>query len=152
MKCQSFEGSHFARDCRKSNDTCGTCAGNHRTKNCEATSPDQHRCANCQELGHAAWDQECPIYLKKARQYQSHIADARYRFYPECEDPSTWELDTDTDYQQNPTDQCVDHPQDHQADNYDEDRWETTRCKCRLPMVPCKPQPFPMGPPGGSQT
>ncbi|KIM56453.1 hypothetical protein SCLCIDRAFT_29592 [Scleroderma citrinum Foug A] len=73
-------------------------------------------------------------------------------FYPEHEDPSTWELDTDTDYQQNPTDQRVDHPQDHQVDNYDEDSWETTRHKRRLPMVPRKPRPFPMGPPGGSQT
>jgi len=56
MKCQSFEGSHFARDCTKLIDTCGTCAGNHRSKDCEVSSSDQRFCANCQEPGHAAWD------------------------------------------------------------------------------------------------
>ncbi|KIM67414.1 hypothetical protein SCLCIDRAFT_58163, partial [Scleroderma citrinum Foug A] len=91
MKCQSFEGSHFTRDCTKPDDTCSTCAGNHRTKECESTSLDQCRCTNCRKAGHAAWDQECPVYLEKARQYQSHIADAHYRFYPEKEDPLTWE-------------------------------------------------------------
>ena len=110
MKCQSFEGSHFARDCKKSDDTCGTCAGNHRTKECESTAPDQCCCANCQKAGHAAWDRECPVYLEKARRFQSHIADAHYRFYPEREDPSTWELDADTNHQWPPTDQHDNYP------------------------------------------
>ena len=125
MKCQSFEGSHFARDCKRTDDTCGTCAGNHRTKDCKSTSLDQHRCANCQEVGHVAWDRECLVYLEKARQYQSHIADARYRFYPEREDPTTWELDADTDHQWTPTDQQDNHPQDRQPEDYIEERWET---------------------------
>ena len=71
IKCQSFEGSHFTKDCMKLTDTCGTCAGNHRTKNCEVSSSDQCFCANCQELGHAAWDRECPVYITKAKKYQS---------------------------------------------------------------------------------
>ena len=139
MKCQSFEGSHFARDCKRDDDTCGTCAGNHRTKNCKSTSLDQHWCANCQEAGHAAWDQECPVYLEKARQHQSHIADTHYRFYPEKEDPTTWELDADTDHQWTPTDQQDNHPQDCQLEDYTEERWETAGHRRKQPVVPCKP-------------
>ena len=152
MKCQSFEGSHFARDCKRTDDTCGTCTGNHRTKDCESTSLDQHWCANCQEVGHAAWDRECPVYLEKARQYQSHIADARYRFYPEREDPTTWELDADTNHQWTPTDQQDNCPQDRQLEDYIEERWETAGHRQKQPAIPCKPQPFPMGPPDSSQT
>ncbi|KIM59484.1 hypothetical protein SCLCIDRAFT_58317, partial [Scleroderma citrinum Foug A] len=91
MKCQSFEGSHFAKDCTKAIDTCSTCMKNHRTKDCEFTSLDQCFCVNCQEPGHAAWDRECPVYLTKVKKYHAHIADARYRFYPERENPETWE-------------------------------------------------------------
>ena len=29
MKCQSFTGSHFAKECKSDHDTCGTCAGEH---------------------------------------------------------------------------------------------------------------------------
>jgi len=131
MKCQSFEGSHFARNCTSLKDMCGTCAGNHRTKECEISSPEQRFCANCQETGHAAWDRDCPIYLSKARKYQSHIADARYRFYPERDDPTTWALDCDDD-------QLEDH--EYYTGNNQDERWQTTE-------QPRKPRPFPMGPP-----
>jgi len=67
-------------------------------KDCEVSSLDQCFCTNCKELGHTAWDRECPVYITKAKKYQSHIADARYRFYPKREDPSTWELEQDTDH------------------------------------------------------
>lgn len=144
MKCQSFEGSHFARDCRKTDDTCGTCAGNHRTKNCESTSQDQRYCANCREAGHAAWDRDCPVYQDKVKQYQSHIADARYRFYPEREDPTTWELDINDDPQWTPADQQDHRPQGRQPDDHAEERWETAGRKRKQPFIPRKPRPFPM--------
>ena len=152
MKCQSFEGSHFAKDCTKLTDTCGTCAGNHRTKDCEVSSSDQRFCANCQEPGHAAWDRECPVYITKAKKYQSHIADARYRFYPEREDPSTWELEQDADHPWMGATQDGDR-QDvpYQAD-YPRDERRTTGQRQRPPAAPRKPRPFPMDPPGNSQT
>jgi len=152
MKCQSFEGSHFARDCTKLIDTCGTCAGNHRLKDCEVSSLDQCFCANCQEPGHAAWDRECPVYIAKAKKYQSHIADARYRFYPDREDPSTWELKQDSDHP------WVDAAQDgdgwdapHQADHPRDER-RVPGQRQQPPAAPHKPCPFPMDPPGNSQT
>jgi len=138
MKCQSFEGSHFARDCTSLKDTCGTCAGNHRTKDCEISSPEQRFCANCQEAGHAAWDRDCPVYLSKARKYQSHIADARYRFYPERDDPTTWALDSDDD-------QLEDH--EHYTGNDQDERWQTAERRQHQPSIPRKPCPFPMSPP-----
>ena len=39
MKCQSFNG-HFAKNCTSTRDTCGTCTGDHRTKDCTVTSPE----------------------------------------------------------------------------------------------------------------
>ena len=152
MKCQSFEGSHFARDCTKLTDTCGTCAGNHRTKDCEVSSPEQRFCANCQEPGHAAWDRECPVYTAKAKKYQSHVADARYRFYPEREDPTTWELDQDSDHPWMDAAQGgegEDTP--HQAD-YPRDERRLAEQRQRAPTVHRRPRPFPMDPPGNSQT
>ncbi|KAL4074012.1 hypothetical protein J3A83DRAFT_4044576, partial [Scleroderma citrinum] len=65
MKCQSFKGLHFTKECKKLDDTCGTCTGNYRIKECEAISLDQCYCANCKEARHAAWDCECLIYLEK---------------------------------------------------------------------------------------
>ncbi|KIM69864.1 hypothetical protein SCLCIDRAFT_101501, partial [Scleroderma citrinum Foug A] len=120
MKCQSFEGSHFAKDCTKTIDTCGTCAKNYRTKDCEFTSLEQHFCTNCQEPGHAAWDRECPVYLTKVKKYHACIADAHYRFYPEQENPETWELDTDPDQPWPTTDQ--DNLAHHYANPHSKER------------------------------
>ena len=63
MKCQSFTGSHFTKECKSDHDTCGTCAGEHQTKDCMASLPEGLRCANCKEAGHAAWDRDCPIFI-----------------------------------------------------------------------------------------
>ena len=136
MKCQSFEGSHFARDCTKLVDTCGTCAGNHRTKDCEVTSLDQRFCANCQEPGHGAWDRECPVYVAKAKKYQSHIADTCYRFYPEREDPTTWELDKDSDHVWADTAQDEGGPHECSYPNASDKEWRPASPKQRLPAVP----------------
>ena len=83
MKCQSFEGSHFTRDYKKSDDTCGTCAGNHRTKECKSTALDQCCCANCQKMGHAAWDRECPVHQENGEEKIIHY-NHWWRFFVGC--------------------------------------------------------------------
>ncbi|KAH9857734.1 hypothetical protein C2E23DRAFT_881304 [Lenzites betulinus] len=60
-RCQEY-ASHFARDCKAPHDVCANCAGTHATAQCpHVGNPLQHRCANCKESGHAAWDRACPM-------------------------------------------------------------------------------------------
>ena len=92
MKCQSFEGAHFAKNCQSSRDVCGTCAGNHRTSSCSVSSPNDRYCANCKTEGHAAWERGCPTFSRLLQRHHAHLPDAPYRFYPIPEDSSSWEL------------------------------------------------------------
>ena len=89
MKCQSF-GGHYAKECKSLRDTCGTCAREHRTKDCTVTTPDKHHCTNCKAEGHAAWDCECPTFINLSKRYHSHLPDVAYRYFPESDDPATW--------------------------------------------------------------
>ncbi|KAG1818915.1 hypothetical protein EV424DRAFT_1323528, partial [Suillus variegatus] len=56
LKCQQPSSSHIAFKCPNKEDTCGTCAENHRTSECTITSGETERqkCKNCNEAGHAA--------------------------------------------------------------------------------------------------
>ncbi|KIM50606.1 hypothetical protein SCLCIDRAFT_43741, partial [Scleroderma citrinum Foug A] len=82
MKCQSFNGSHFAKECKSDHNTCSTCAGEHRTKNCTASVPEGLHCANCKEVGHAAWNRDCPIFINLCQCFHAHLPDTNYRYYP----------------------------------------------------------------------
>ena len=89
MKCQSFNG-HYAKSCTSTRDTCGTCSGDHRTRDCTTTSPEQRRCANCKTSGHAAWSRECPHFTDLLNRHHSHSQEVDYRYFPVCNNPATW--------------------------------------------------------------
>ena len=150
LKCQSFEGSHFARDCRSPVDTCSTCGGNHRSTDC--TDRDKRYCANCKKTGHASWDRECPVFQEKTRKYRAHIPDAKYRYYPVKDDTSTWELDLDLDHSTAP----LRAPPQGRAPTFKPSNpsaeWKTNTRKPIPPATPRKPRPFPMPPPDNTQS
>lgn len=150
LKCQSFEGSHFARDCRSSIDVCSTCGGNHRSTDCE--DRDKRYCANCKKAGHASWDRECPIFQEKTRKYRSHIPDAKYRYYPVKNDASTWELELELDNGTPP----LRAPPQGRATTFKPANpsidWKSNARKPKPPAAPRKPRPFPMPPPDNSQS
>lgn len=143
MKCQSFNGSHFAKECKSDHDMCGTCAGEHQTKHCTASVPEGLRCANCKEAGHAAWDRDCPIFINLCQHFHAHLPDTNYRYYPKGNDPSTWECEPGPDYPQ-PEPQRLAHrtPQPHpmfaHKDGWKtvERRWNTTSDQCRPTTQP----------------
>lgn len=55
LKCHKF--GHIAANCTADGDTCGHCAGQHRTEACTyKDDPAKRKCANCKETGHTAWD------------------------------------------------------------------------------------------------
>ncbi|TFY52505.1 hypothetical protein EVJ58_g9981 [Rhodofomes roseus] len=91
LKCQKFEPSHLAAQC-KGDETCGSCTSTeHRTQECTA-SVMEWKCVNCDELGHASWDRTCPSFIRANRKLQQSDPTSKYRFYPDLEDPRTWEL------------------------------------------------------------
>ena len=95
MKCQSFTGSHFTKECKSDHNMCGTCAGKHQTRDCMASLPEGLQCTNCKQAGHTAWDRDCPIFINLCQCFH-----ANYRFYPESNNPSTWECTPGPDHSQ----------------------------------------------------
>ena len=105
MKCQSFDG-HYAKSCTSTRDTCGTCTGDHRTRDCTVTSQEHRRCANCRASGHAAWSRECPHFVDLLNCHHSHSQDVDYRYFPVCNNPATWvrESEAEREWQDPPRD------------------------------------------------
>ena len=89
MRCQNF-ADHLARDCPQQHDTCANCAGTHPTSQCTAKLPDDLKCANCKETGHAAWDRDCPTFRRRARALAARNANTGFRYFI-TDDPRTWE-------------------------------------------------------------
>ena len=87
-KCQKYDG-HFARDCKATHDTCANCVGAHPTSLCANAEPHAHRCANCKEDGHAAWDRDCPTLRAKVGAHFARQPDAGFRFFV-TNNPETW--------------------------------------------------------------
>jgi hypothetical protein len=88
MKCQRYTTAHVARTCPQEHDTCGKCAGQHRTATCTDPTP---RCVNC-HLSHPSSDRACSVYLDQEAKYRRLVPDNRYRYFPVASDPDTWEL------------------------------------------------------------
>ena len=150
LKCQSFEGSHFAKDCRSQTDTCSTCGGNHRSADCN--DRDRRYCANCKRTGHASWDRACPVFQEKTRKYRAHISDAKYKYYPVKDDTSTWELDTPPEHKDAPPRMPPQGKTPTFKPSNPSTEWKTNTRKPIPPAASRKPRPFPMPPPDNSQS
>jgi hypothetical protein len=83
LKCHGW--GHIATDCLASQDTCGTCAQEHRTANC--TNTTNTRCVSCRRAGHASWDRMCPTFQQKCRELNERTEDNYMPYYPTDE---TW--------------------------------------------------------------
>lgn len=81
-KCQRY--GHVAITCRKEHPTCGTCAKEHWTSQCESSAAQVY-CANCETNGHAARDFRCPILEEKNKIQDHRNPDRKLRFYPTIE-------------------------------------------------------------------
>jgi hypothetical protein len=92
MKCQQVGTAHRAAECKSIHDTCGRCAGMHRTAACEVTDAAAFRCVTCNKMGHATVDRNCPKFIEKMRATHARFPDYQYRFFP-TQDAATWELE-----------------------------------------------------------
>jgi hypothetical protein len=91
MKCQGYQGGHFAADCKQLNDTCAHCAGTHHTLKCTKTNGPP-LCSNCQCTSHRASDRTCPALKCENAWLITCNPENAYRYLPLINDPSTWEL------------------------------------------------------------
>ncbi|KAF7354515.1 RNA-directed DNA polymerase from transposon X-element [Mycena venus] len=94
MKCQGIGLAHVAATCKSIHETCARCAGMHRTTDCTAAD-NERACANCKNAkreyrGHGAADRTCPIFEEKLHFSLERNPEAKYPYYPEPNDPSTW--------------------------------------------------------------
>ena len=69
-KCQKF--GHKSTVCNNK-DKCGKCAGDHKTSTCKSIEKInqikiQKKCANCDKIGHSAWDKDCPRVINRIMQ------------------------------------------------------------------------------------
>ena len=85
LKCQGW--NHFAKECPKTQDTCGNCTENHRTSLCP--NPATRRCASCEDDTHASWSRECPVFLRKTEECNRRHPENALTFIPSS-DPWTW--------------------------------------------------------------
>jgi hypothetical protein len=84
LKCQGW--NHLARDCTEEKDTCGNCAGPHRTNSCLT---NDKRCVSCKTGDHASWSRDCPTFIKKTDEYNNRNPDNLLQYFPTA-DSWTW--------------------------------------------------------------
>lgn len=78
-KCQKY--GHYVSDCLQQEDTCARCAAKgHRSQECDPRNTP--RCANCNEDGHEAYSNQCPIFQKKLTQYNERTPENTMPLYP----------------------------------------------------------------------
>ena len=84
LKCQGW--NHFAKDCMEDKDTCGNCAGTHRTSSCTV---EERACASCKTSGHASWSRTCPAFTKRLAEFNVRNPDNSLQYFPTT-DVWTW--------------------------------------------------------------
>ena len=84
LKCQGW--NHYAKECTAEKDTCGNCAGPHRTSNCLVTDK---KCVSCKSDDHASWSRSCPAFLRKLDEFNIRNPDNSLQYFP-TDDSWTW--------------------------------------------------------------
>jgi hypothetical protein len=90
MRCRGW--GHFAAQCSSNNDTCGSCGGEHRTNNCD--NPQKRHCTSCKASTHAAWDRNCPEFIRRCALYDEKFPENKLPFFPTDDN---WTLTTRPD-------------------------------------------------------
>ncbi len=78
MKCRRW--GHFASECRATTNTCGTCGGEHATRDCE--DPNKRHCVACRSDEHSSWDRTCPEFLRKSAHFDEMHPENALTYFP----------------------------------------------------------------------
>ncbi|KAF8259342.1 hypothetical protein EI94DRAFT_1546601, partial [Lactarius quietus] len=82
MKCCKW--GHFTTDCKAQSDTCRTCGGQHRTRNCKIEG--KKYCVSYRSKDHASWDHNCPEFIRKCYEYSNFHLENHLVYFPTDED------------------------------------------------------------------
>ncbi|KAG2051335.1 hypothetical protein BDR06DRAFT_834391, partial [Suillus hirtellus] len=77
-KCQHY--GHFAKECISHKDACATCAGEHRTSECD--NRDQTCCIPCASDDHTSWDRKCPEFKRQCQDLDIKDSDNMIPYFP----------------------------------------------------------------------
>ena len=108
LKCQGW--NHIAKDCIETNNTCGTCAGQHRTNLCTSKAT---KCVSCKTDDHTSWSWQCPTFIKKMTKFNNRNLENSTLYFPTSE-PWTWTATASF----SPTHSDYWHSQDTKNNNY----------------------------------
>ncbi len=78
MKCRKW--GHFASECRAIASTCGTCGGEHATRDCD--EPTRRHCIACKSNEHASWDRACPEFQRKSAHFDKLHPENTLTYFP----------------------------------------------------------------------
>ena len=82
LKCQKW--GHIACSCKANKDTCGTCAGDHKTPNCP--SEKDIKCVNCDSTDHPSTSKKCPDFIQRCIDLNAKTAENNMPFFPTDEE------------------------------------------------------------------
>ena len=86
-RCLKFQGwNHIAKECNETINTCGNCAGQHRTDTCKST---EKKCVSCKTDNHTSWSHQCPTFLKKLADLNNRNLENSTIYFP-TKKPWTW--------------------------------------------------------------
>ncbi|KIM57737.1 hypothetical protein SCLCIDRAFT_51437, partial [Scleroderma citrinum Foug A] len=74
---------HMAKDCRENEDTCSTCAGNHRMNICMAYKT--YCCVNCGSMDHGSWGCKCPEFIWCCHDLDANTPKNQMPYFPTSE-------------------------------------------------------------------
>ena len=78
LKCQRW--GHFASSCTQTVDTCGSCARQHRDRDCN--SFDTHYCVNCETRSHRSRDRNCPDFQRRCAELDDRSPENAMPYFP----------------------------------------------------------------------
>jgi hypothetical protein len=90
MKCRKW--GHYASECRASINTCGTCRGDHTTRDCD--EPGKRHCVACHSSEHTSWDRSCPEFQRKSAHFDELHPENALTYFPTDEN---WTLNARPD-------------------------------------------------------
>lgn len=78
MKCKRW--GHFAINCTKQEDACGTCGEAHHTNLCR--NVDKKYCVSCKVNTHASWDRNCPEFIRRRKIHDKKHPENSLIYFP----------------------------------------------------------------------
>ena len=82
MKCRGW--GHFAGECLATEDTCGSCGGQHRTNACQ--NKEKRWCVTCRSADHASWDRNCPEFIRRCYLLDERNPENNMPYFPTEQD------------------------------------------------------------------